>query len=303
MPIYAGLRLVYGVTMKKLLSVPGIIALAGLILLATLFSGCVGSTGDENTGTAAKTIESLRVTGSTTVLPIAQLTAEAYMEENLYVDILVSGGGSSVGVQAVGEGTADIGMASRDLKEAEKESYPDLVSHVVARDGIAVIVHKDNPVKELTIAQVKSVYKGEITNWKELGGDEMEIVVVGRDSASGTREYFYKSVMDKEDFVRTQLEKNSNGAVKQTIAQTPGAVGYVSLGYIDNTVLAVKIKDGGEFVEPTVDNVISGDYPIARSLNMFTKGEPTGLAADYLAYITGADGQKLVAEEGFVPLA
>ncbi|MEA2034007.1 MAG: phosphate ABC transporter substrate-binding protein [Euryarchaeota archaeon] len=289
--------------MKKLLSVPGIIALAGLILLATLFSGCVGSTGDKNTGSAAKTIETLRVTGSTTVLPIAQLTAEAYMEENLYADILVSGGGSSVGVQAVGEGTADIGMASRDLKEAEKETYPDLVSHVVARDGIAVIVHRDNPVEKLTIGEVKSVYKGEITNWKELGGDEMEIVVVGRDSASGTKEYFYKSVMDKEDFVRTQLEKNSNGAVKQTIAQTPGAVGYVSLGYIDNTLLAVKIKDGGKFVEPTVDNVINGDYPIARSLNMFTKGEPTGLAAEYLAYITGADGQKLVAEEGFVPLA
>ena len=218
-------------------------------------------------------------------------------------DILVSGGGSSVGVQAVGEGTADIGMASRDLKDAEKERYPDLVKHVVARDGIAIIVYKVNPVKELTITQVKSVYRGEITNWKELGGDDMEIVVVGRDSASGTREYFSKSVMDKEDFVPTQLEKNSNGAVKQTIAQTPGAVGYVSLGYIDNTVSAVKIKNGVTFVEPTVDNIIRGDYPISRSLYMFTKGEPTGLAADYLAYITGADGQKLVAEEGFVPLA
>jgi len=303
MPIYAGLRLVYGVIMKKLLFVPGIMALAGLILLATLFSGCVGSTGDENPGTAAKTVESLTVTGSTTVLPIAQLAAETYMEKNLYADILVSGGGSSVGVQAVGEGTADIGMASRDLKDAEKERYPDLVRHVVARDGIAIIVYKDNPVKELTIAQVKSVYRGEITNWKELGGDDMEIVVVGRDSASGTREYFSKSVMDKEDFVPTQLEKNSNGAVKQTIAQTPGAVGYVSLGYIDNTVSAVKIKNGVTFIEPTVDNIISGDYPISRSLYMFTKGEPTGLAADYLVYVTGTDGQKLVAEEGFVPLA
>ena len=303
MPIYAGLRLVYGVIMKKLLFVPGIMALAGLILLATLFSGCVGSTGDENTGTAAKTVESLTVTGSTTVLPIAQLAAETYMEKNLYADILVSGGGSSVGVQAVGEGTADIGMASRDLKDAEKERYPDLVKHVVARDGIAIIVYKDNPVKELTITQVKSVYRGEITNWKELGGDDMEIVVVGRDSASGTREYFSKSVMDKEDFVPTQLEKNSNGAVKQTIAQTPGAVGYVSLGYIDNTVFAVKIKNGVTFVEPTVDNIIRGDYPISRSLYMFTQGEPTGLAADYLVYVTGNDGQKLVAEEGFVPLA
>jgi phosphate transport system substrate-binding protein len=275
-----------------LLAVP----LLALLMIATLFAGCTGGGGDT-------TPESLSVTGSTTVLPVAQKAAEAYMDTHLQADIQVSGGGSSVGVQAVGEGTADIGMASRDLKDSEKEKYPDLVQHVVARDGIAVIVHPSNTMETVTTAQAKAIYQGTITNWKEIGGPDLAIVVVGRDSASGTREFFQEAVMNKEDFVPTQLEKNSNGAVKQTIAQTPGAIGYVGLGYIDPTVKALKVDVNGTAVEPTVAAVVSGDYPIARSLNMFTKGEATGLAKDYLDFILSPDGQTIVEEEGFVPVA
>lgn len=272
------------------------VPLLALLLTATFLAGCTGGEGDTKP-------ESLSVTGSTTVLPIAQKAAEAYMDTHPDADIQVSGGGSSVGVQAVGEGTADIGMASRDLKESEREKYPDLVQHVVARDGIAMIVHPSNTVEAMTIAQIKAIYQGTVTNWKDLGGPDMAIVVVGRDSASGTREFFQETVMNKEDFAPTQLEKNSNGAVKQTIAQTPGAIGYVGLGYVDPSVKALKVDVNGTAVEPTVAAVVSGDYPIARSLTMVTKGEATGLAKEYLAFILSPEGQAIVEEEGFVPVA
>ena len=272
-----------------------------LLVLATLFTGCVGNGGETTPSTtAAPTVQSISVTGSTTVLPIAQKAAESYMDANVYADIQVSGGGSGAGVQAVGEGTADIGMASRDLKAAEKEKYPDLVQYVVARDGIAVIVNPAVAVNALTTEQIKAIYTGETKNWKELGGSDMTIVVIGRDSSSGTREFFSEKVMEKADYVSTQLEKNSNGAVKQTVAQTPGAIGYVGLGYLDATVKALKIDENGNLVEPSIETVTSGAYPVSRTLNMFTKGEASGLSKDYLDYILSPAGQKIVEEEGFV---
>ena len=127
----------------------------------------------------------------------------------------------------------------------------------------------------------------------------MEIVVVGRDSASGTREFFHEAVMDKEDFVATQLEKASNAGVKESVKNTEGAVGYVGLGYVDDTVKAIKV--GG--VDATVANVLSGSYPVSRSLYMYTSGEPTGLAKDFLDFVKSSEGQKIVEEEGFVPLS
>ncbi len=283
------------------------ISLAGTLLLAVILCGCVGDQGGEATPTAGPTgataSGSLTVTGSTTVLPIADKAAEAFMDANPEADVQVSGGGSSVGVQAVGEGTADIGMASRDLKDAEKEKYPGLVQHVVARDGIAVIINPGNAVKSLTVEQVRQIYTGEITGWDEVGGSVAEIVVVGRDSASGTRASFEDLVMDDQEFAPTMLEKNSNGAIQQTIAGTPGAIGYVGLGYVDESVKGVKIDVDGTFVDPTVENVIAGTYPISRELNMFTDGEATGLAATFLEYILSDEGQAIIEEEGFVPVA
>ncbi len=273
--------------------------LAALIIAATLFTGCTAGT-DGNADSADQFSGTLSVTGSTTVLPIAQLTAETFMAENARADVRVSGGGSSVGVQAVGEGTADIGMASRDLKDAEKEKYPELVRHTVAIDGIAIIVNPGNTVESLTMDQIRGIYNGTYTNWNQVGGSNQQIVVVGRDSASGTREYFQEAVMQKEDFVNTQLEKNSNGAVAQTIAQTPGAVGYVGLGYLDNTVKGLSVDVNGDAVPPTIENVKAGTYPIAREVFMFTKGEAAGLAKAYIDFILSPDGQAIVEKEGFV---
>jgi len=266
-----------------------------LLLAAALVSGCVGSD-------ASAEQRSISVTGSTTVLPIGQMTADAYMDKHPNDEILVSGGGSSVGIKAVGERTADIGMASRDIKSSELEQYPDVVEHVIAVDGIALIVNPENPVSSLTMAEIKAIYKGEITNWKDVGGSDRQIVVVGRDSASGTREFFYDEVMKKEEFVRTQQELNSNGAVKQTVAQTPDAIGYVGLGYIDTTVKAISINKDGTLVAPTIDNVKNKSYPIARSLHMYTNGPETGLAKDYLDFLMSAEGQQIISKEGFVPI-
>jgi phosphate transport system substrate-binding protein len=304
--IFRGLNMESNDTM--LIAVVAIVIIAGIIGLAA-FGGFFGTgqpTGQATsptTTTGPAELQTIKIAGSTTVLPIAQQAAEAYMDKNANADIQVSGGGSSVGVKSAGEGTADIGMASRELKDSEKEVYPGLVQHVVARDGIALIVHKSNNVPSLTIPQIKGIYKGDYTNWNQVGGSNQEIVVIGRDSASGTREFFFDEVMDKEDFVSTMLEMNSNGAVKQQVSQTPGAIGYVGLGYVDNTVNAVKVNDGGKMVQPTVNNVINGDYPIARSLNMFTMGQPKGLAKNYINFILSSEGQKLVEDEGFVPLS
>jgi phosphate transport system substrate-binding protein len=287
---------------KHVLVIPVLVI---LILGTVLLCGCTQSSAPgEKLGTEnqAETGKTLSVTGSTTVLPVAAQAADAYMDIHPDVDIQVNGGGSGVGVQSAGEGTAMIGMISRDLKAEEKEKYPDLTEHQIATDGIAIIVNKDNTVPSLTLEQVKAIYSGNVTNWKDVGGQDAAIVVVGRDSASGTREYFHESVMKKEDFVQTQLEKNSNGAVKQTVEQTSDAIGYVGLGYIDDTIRAVPINVNGNLVTPTIEHVLAGTYPVSRPLHLVTKGEPEGSAAAFIAFITSPDGQKIVSEEGFVPL-
>jgi phosphate transport system substrate-binding protein len=270
-------------------------AVIAVILIGAYAGGLFGNGGGAE-------IQTLSVQGSTTVLPIAQKAAEKYMDLHAYVNIQISGGGSSVGVKSAGEGTADIGMASRELQDAEKGEYPDLKPIIIARDGIALIVHPSNSVSRLTVEEIKGIYDGTYTNWSELGGDDMKIVVVGRDSASGTREFFWEHVMKKEDFVAGMLEKNSNGAVKQTVSQTPGAIGYVGLGYIDSTVKALNIKVGDKEVEPTIDNVKNGSYPISRSLYLVVNGEPQGLAKDFIDFILSDEGQAIVEEEGFVPV-
>ena len=255
------------------------------------------------TSGSATTSGTLKVSGSTTVLPIAQAAADAYMKANPNVNIQVTGGGSGVGVQQIGDKLVDIGMSSRDVTKDEMAKYPGFVITPVGLDGIAVIVNpNNNPVNSLSIAQIRDIYNGTITNWKDVGGKDMAIVVIGRDSASGTRTFFTDSVMNKKDYVKTQFEKNSNGAIQQSVAQTPGAIGYVGLGYVDPTVKALKINVNGTLVEPSVKTVLDKTYPISRSLIMITNGQPTGLAKSYLDFILGKDGQKIVQDQGYVPL-
>jgi phosphate transport system substrate-binding protein len=279
----------------------GIIALAmaGILILSLVVAGCTDST---PTTSPTQERTTIKVTGSTTVLPIAQKAADVYMATHANADIQVTGGGSSVGVQAAGEKTADIGMSSRDVKSDEKTKYPELVVTTIGKDGVALIINPANTVTRLTTAQIKGIYNGNFTNWNQVGGADMAIVVVGRDSASGTREFFTSSVMGGQNYVPTMLEKNSNGAVQQTISQTPGAIGYVGLGFIDNSIKAVKVTTDAGDVEPSVENVLAGKYPLSRSLYLLTSGQPSGLAKEYVDYILSPTGQSLLTEEGFVPV-
>ena len=284
--------------------------LIGFLICFVLMAGCTGNSGGNSVknitvSTPEKTGANtavLSLSGSTTVLPIAAKAAEAYMKIHPETDVQVNGGGTGVGVQSAGEGTAMIGMASRDLKAEEIKKYPDLVPNQIAIDGLVFITNSANPIPSLTIDQVKKIYDGNITNWKDVGGKDESIVVVGRDSASGTRDYMSSDVMKKADFVKTQLEKNSNGAVKQTIEQTPNAIGYVGLGYIDSTIHAVPLSVNGTLVIPSIETVKAGAYPLSRPLHLLTKGQPTGDAAKFIAFLDGPEGQKIITDEGFITI-
>ncbi len=292
-----------------------LLGLVAVVIGALLVAGCTGNTATP-TPTAAPAIAdgtgsfvpsgatgTISVTGSTTVLPIAQALAERYMDLNQGADIQISGGGSSVGVASVGEKTAEIGMASRELKDAETAKFAALKPIAIARDGIAVIVHPSNTVPHLTLDQVRGIYAGNVTNWKDVGGQDQQIVAIGRDSASGTREFFTEKVMGSTNTTATMLEKNSNGAIQSSIGPNPSAIGYVGLGYVDATVRAVPLSVDGTTVEPSIENVVNGRYPIARELYFVTSGDATGLAQDFIAFALSDEGQQIVEKEGFISIA
>jgi len=252
--------------------------------------------------------QTIRISGSTTVLPIVQKAADEYMASHPDADIQVSGGGSGVGIQAIGAKTVDIGMSSREVTKAEMAKYPAFVVTTVAQDGIAVIVNPANEIRFITIDQVRDIYLGKITKWTQITGANVpntnnQIVIIGRDSASGTRTYFDESVLLKATPTKTMLEKNSNGAVLQTIAQTPGSIGYVSIGFVSEDVKALPIwYNFDKIVAPTLSNVKSKTYPISRDLYVITNGQPTGLAGDFIRFIKSPDGQKIAADEGYVTI-
>jgi len=275
-----------------------LVAVISLIAVVMMAAGCLGN---ESSGNQTTTPERITVTGSTTVLPIAEQAREAFEAEDASAEIMVSGGGSSVGVKAAGEGTADIGMSSRDLKSAETTSYPDLVKHHIADDAILLVVNPGNSIESLTLDEVRGIYNGTYTNWDQVGGSDQQIVVVGRDSASGTREFFSEFVMDGEDFIRTQEEFNSNGGIQQKVSQTPGAFGYVGLGYTEG-VKPLALDVNGTNVEPTLQKITDGTYPISRPLYMLTNGEPEGLSQRYIEFILSAEGQEIVASEDYIPV-
>jgi len=244
----------------------------------------------------------LAIQGSTTVLPIAQRCAEEFMKEHPEANISVRGGGSGVGIAALIDGTIDIADASRAMKTKELKKARvngiNPVAHVVARDAIAVILHPQNPVNNLTKSQLKAIYTGAISRWNEVGGSSDVIVVVSRDVASGTFEVFNELALDKQRVRPDALMQASNQAVVNIVASTNGAIGYVGLGYLSKEVKPIAI-DG---VMPSVATAKSGAYLLARSLYMYTDGKPKGLAKEFIDFVLGPKGQRIVKEEGFVPV-
>ncbi len=287
-------------------------SLVAIVMLA-LAAGCTGSENakvatPETADTPASTgqRETLSVSGSTTVLPIVQKAADTYMTTHNNADIQVAGGGSGVGIQAIGKKTVDIGMSSRELKASEMETSPNLIITTVAQDGIAVVVNPKNGIESISLDDVAGIYLGTITKWSEISpaamtGTSDTIVVIGRDSASGTRSYFDEEILKKQTPAPTMLEKNSNGAVLQTVAQTPGSIGYVSIGFVSDDVKALPIRySDNKVVAPTLENVKSRQYPISRNLYVITNGKPSDLTADFIAYLLSPAGQKIVLDEGYV---
>lgn len=242
------------------------------------------------------------IEGSTTVLPIAQAAAETFMRQNTDTDISVRGGGSSVGIASLIDKTCDIADASRAIKDIELEKAAangvSPKAHVVAMDGICVIVNNSNPISALNRKQVKDIYTGRISNWSQLGGSNEKIVVISRDTSSGTFEAFMTLVLEGQKVRPDALMQASNQAVASTVSRTPGAIGYVGLGYLSSEIKALEI-DG---VMPSKETVLGGKYPISRPLFMYTDNTPSGRIRDFIDFVKSAEGQKIVNEQGFVAL-
>ena len=280
--------------------VPATVAATPAATAAAALTSAPVSTGQKQT---------IAISGSTTVLPIVQKAADQYMATHPDADIQVSGGGSGVGIQAIGAKTVDIGMTSREVTRDEMKKYPSFVVTPVAQDGIAIVVNPANSIPYITLDQAKKIYLGKITKWTEINGAGVagtnnQIVVVGRDSASGTRTYFDETILLKATPTSKMLEKNSNGAVLQTVAQTPGSVGYISIGFVSKDVKALPVwYNADKIIAPSLQNVKTRTYPVSRELYVITNGQPTGLAGDFIKYILSPDGQKIVADEGYVTLS
>lgn len=244
----------------------------------------------------------LVIKGSTTVLPIAQAAAESYMEANDDVTISVSGGGSGNGIKALVDGTTDIANASRFIKDKEVKAavdnghYP--VPFAVAVDAILPVVHPSNSVKDISTQQLHDIYAGRITNWNKVGGPDMKIAVVTRDTSSGTFEVWEEKIMNKDKILPRALVVASNGAMVQTVAGNKAAVGYIGIGYVDDSTKSLSV-DG---IEGTPESAVNGTYPVSRYLYMFSDGWPMGDTMDFLNFVLSDAGQKIVADTGYVPV-
>jgi len=243
------------------------------------------------------------IKGSTTVLPIAQKVSEAYMKQNPDIKISISGGGSGNGIKALIDGSTDIADSSRFIKQKEVDLavkngiYP--VPFAVAYDCIVPVVHPTNTIVNISMAQLKDIYMGKVKNWKELGGPDRPVVVISRDTSSGTYEVWHKKVMQKERVFPGALLQASNGAVCQAVAKNKNAIGYIGLGYINQDVKGLMV----DRVAGSEETTLNGTYPISRPLFMFTPGWPQGDVLNFINFIVNPEkGQKYVSEAGYVPL-
>ena len=287
-------------------------------LCALLILGCQSSS-TESTGTgegsAQDTQRAVQNKGSDTLVNLALAWAEEYRVVAPEISIAVTGGGSGTGIAAMINGTVDIANASRKMKDKEiaaaESNGIQPIEFTVAIDALAVVVHPDNPVSELSIPQLADIYTGRITNWQEVGGNDAPIVLLSRETNSGTHVYFLEEVVRKgekenEDIFAPQtLLMPSSVGITSELRRNPNAIGYDGFGYVDphhEKMIALARDDNSPYVMPSVESGSDGTYPIARGLYMYTAGEPTGTIADYLEWVMGDAGQTIVAELGFVPL-
>lgn len=263
---------------------------------------------------AASAKNSIQVKGSDTMVNLGQAWAEEYMETNPGAFVAVTGGGSGTGLSSLISGTCDVAMSSRNIKEKEialangKGINPNEIK--VALDGLAVVVNPKNPVDKLTITQLADIFTGRVKNWKELGGNNGKIVLLSREVNSGTHVYFKEHVLrkndpnSKEEFAPAALMLSSSQAIADEVAGNPDAIGYYGMGYISAKQKPVWIAkdEKSEYESPTIENVISGRYPISRPLFIYTDGEPEGLVKKFVDFCLSKEGQEIVLATDFVPI-
>ncbi|MBE5034226.1 PstS family phosphate ABC transporter substrate-binding protein [Gallalistipes aquisgranensis] len=253
-------------------------------------------------------VQAQRIKGSDTVLPLTQELSERFLKEHPSSEIVVTGGGSGVGLAALPENTTDIAMASRRIKFGEKMKFAkiglEVKEVVVAYDALAVVVNPSNPVDRLTREQLEAIFRGKITNWKEVGGPDRRIVVYSRETSSGTYEFFKESVLSNKNYMSSILSMPATGAIIQSVRQTRGAIGYIGLAYLNPYVkaLAVSYDGGRNYALPSVENAFDGSYPVVRPLYYYYDAAKEEQVAPFVSYILSQEGQRLVREEGFVPV-
>jgi phosphate transport system substrate-binding protein len=276
--------------------------------------GCVDKNSEDaatteetsNASESATTKQSIIVKGSDTVLPLSQAEAEEFMLKNPDQSITVIGGGSGVGIAALIDGEVEIAMASRTMKDSEveeaKQKGINPVEKVIGWDGIAVVVNPENTVSQLTFTQLKAIYDGNVSNWKDVGGEDRPITVISRDSSSGTYEYFKEEVLKGREYRQDALVQPATGAIVQEVAQNKGAIGYIGYAYLDDSVKALALDGGeGSFVPANEEKILSGEYPLSRQLYYYTNGEPQELTKEFMNYVMSEEGQAIVSDVGYFP--
>lgn len=256
-----------------------------LLLMAVSLSSACGS----------RSQAGIIVAGSTSVQPFAEVLAEEYMILHPDIIIDIQGGGSSAGIMAAKSGTADIGMSSRALKDEEKSLW--FVE--IARDGLVVIVHPSNPINDLTLEQVRGIYTATISDWSQLGGTKSKIHVITREEGSGTRGAFESLVMDKNQITPRAIVQDSNGSVRQLVKDDPNAIGFISLGLVNESVKALSLAG----IAATRENVINDSYGLSRPFLFVSNGQPSEQTKQFIDFTLSAEGQKLLSAEGLVPSA
>lgn len=288
--------------LKKSLLV-GLVALGSFTALSTESYAFGWFSKDKN-----KKEKVLQVKGSDTIVNASQAVAEEYMAKNKGARVAVTGGGSGTGIAGIINKTVDVAMASREMKESEwqkaKEAGLDLEEITIGFDGITVIVNSSNPVSNLSKETIGKIFTGEITNWKEVGGKNADIIVLSRDSSSGTHVYFKEDVLRKgnkkgtEEYSPNALFLPSNVALKQEIVSNENAIAYIGMGYMDETVKSLSVNG----VKPTFENVGSKKYPIARGVFWYASKDREGTAKELVNFVLSKDGQEIIKKEGFVPV-
>jgi phosphate transport system substrate-binding protein len=249
-----------------------------------------------------------RIKGSDTMLPLSQKEAESYMKTNNTFKVTVTGGGSGVGIAALIDGTTDLAQSSRKIKMDEKiklqEAGVTYKEVVVAFDALAVVINPSNGINQLTREQLEGIFTGKIKNWKEVGGEDLKIIVYSRETSSGTYEFFKDHVLNKKNFANDVLSMPATGAIIQSVSQTKGAIGYVGLAYLAKEVKALKVSydKGKTFIGPSMETAKNKTYPIIRPLQYYYSTKVESKIKPFIDYVLSAEGQKVIEQVGYVPL-